>query len=155
MVQTITTISLDVLIPSVTPITVYAKQLDKNSRYVRVRVTDNGTPMAVASNSTVYLGGTRSDKRKKSFAGSVDPDGTLMLPIDSWLLQIAGGVECDVLIQTGDATLTTMSFMLVVLKSTFAADGDGEIDSGGTVTPVQPQYDVASLDEVKSYLGVG
>lgn len=153
MAQTIATITLDVLIPSVTPVTVYAKQLDKSSRYVRVRVTDNGTPMPVASSSTVYLGGTRSDKRKKSFAGSVDSDGTLMFLIDSWLLQLAGSVECDVLIQAGGVTLTTMSFMLVVRESSFTGDDSGEDDSSGTGTPILPQYDVASLDEVKSYLG--
>lgn len=154
MIQTVADITLDVSTPVARPITIYAKQFDSSSRYICVHVTDNGIPMYIESNSAVFLGGRRSDKKKKSFAGTVNTDGTLMLPIDSWLLQLVGSVECDVVIRSDDAVLTTMSFMLVVLESSASGGSEDDEGSDDSANPVQPQYEIASLSEVKTYLEV-
>lgn len=157
MTQIITNITLDVLTPAAHPKTVYAKQHDQNSRYICASITNNGNPLPIETSAAVYLNGTRSDKQKGSFQGTVNADGTLMLPIDSWLLRLVGSVECDVLIQSDSTSITTMSFMLVVLESSYSSetpDSGGSGDSGGAVTPIQPQNNIATLDEVKTYLGV-
>ena len=156
MIQIVATITLDVLKPAIHPIVVYAKQFDTNSRYVCVRVTQNDAPIKIESTSDVYLSGTRIDKKKQAFKGTVNEEGTILIPLDQWLLQLVGSVECDVLIQSGASTITTMSFMVVVLESSYPAstEEDEGGDGNGAVTPILPQYSVASLGEVKYYLGV-
>lgn len=153
MIQIVSTITVDTLKPATLPIVVYAKQFDANSRYVKIRVTQDGVFFPIETSANVYLNGTRTDKQKRSFEGTVDTDGTLLLPLNQWLLYFPGSVDCDATVQTTGATFTTMSFMLVVLESSYPSEDSDSGGSGGTTAPIQPLYEVASLTEVKSYIG--
>lgn len=147
MIQIVSTISLDVLKPATHPITIYAKQYDVDSRYVCVHVTNNGEPLLVDSTSTVCIGGIRPDKQRQVFEGTANDDGTVIVPLDPWLLHLVGGVECDIQIETEDSVFSTMPFTVIVRESSLPAD-----EGGGYVSP---RYQVASLEEVKSYLEGG
>lgn len=153
MLNTITKISLDVMKPAPHPIVVYAKLRDQNSRFIQVQVTSNGEPIVVDSSAQVYISGERIDKERKSFAGSVNDDGTLKLPIAAWLLGLVGSTECDVTIVSGVSALTTFPFTLVV-RDSYRVNGDESTEGDDEGTTVNPSYnyDIATLEEVQKYL---
>lgn len=154
MLSTITKLSLDVMKPAPHPIVVYAKLRDQNSRYLHVQVTSNGEPIVVDPSAKVYISGERIDKERKSFAGEVNSDGTLTLPIATWLLGLVGSTECDVTIVNNASALTTFPFTLVV-RDSYRVNGDESTEGDDEGTTVDPSYDydIATLAEVKEYLG--
>lgn len=124
MAQITGEISLDVAQKNVfQPIT--TKQNDSNSRFLKITVTDNGEPMTIAGTSTVLINALRSDGESKSFAGSVNSDGTVTVPLTNWTLALDGEVRCDVtVIDSDNRKLTTTLFSLTVER---AANPDGSI----------------------------
>ena len=124
MAQITGEISLDVAQKNVfQPIT--TKQNDSNSRFLKITVTDNGEPMTIAGTSTVLINALRSDGESKSFAGSVNSDGTVTVPLTNWTLALDGEVRCDVTVVDSDnRKLTTTLFSLTVER---AANPDGSI----------------------------
>ena len=124
MAQITGEISLDVAQKNVfQPIT--TKQNDSNSRFLKITVTDNGKPLTIMSTSTVLVNALRSDGESKSFAGSVNSDGTVTVPLTNWTLALDGEVRCDVtVIDSDNRKLTTTLFSLMVER---AANPDGSI----------------------------
>lgn len=96
---------------------VYAKQHDVNSRFLNIRIQEDGKNIVVDPNLTVLLNVERSDKAEKMFYGSVNPNGTVKVPLTSWMLELEGTLVCDVSIVSEDPTagkLTTMQFNIFV-----------------------------------------
>lgn len=96
---------------------VYAKQHDYNSRFLNVRIQEDGRDIVVASTSKVLLNVERPDKEENIFYGTVNEDGTVRIPMTSWMLELEGTLVCDVSIVSEDVTvakLTTMQFNIYV-----------------------------------------
>ena len=96
---------------------VYAKQHDYNSRFLNVRVQEDGKDIVVKPTSTVILNVKRSDQASNMFYGTVNTDGTVRVPLTSWILEVAGSHTCDISIISEDpavAKLTTMQFSIYV-----------------------------------------
>lgn len=100
---------------------VYAKQHDFNSRFLNVRIQEDGQDIQVAEGLTVILNVVRPDKQGDMFYGTVNTDGTVKVPLTAWMLELEGTLVCDISIVSEDpavARLTTMQFNIYVEAST-------------------------------------
>lgn len=120
MVQIIREITVDVsLTNNLRAIT--AKQNDLNSRFLKINITDNASPLKVNSASKVTMNVKRTDNEVRMFYGSVNDDGSVTVPLTSWMLAIPGSINCDVsIISTDDSQkLTTMQFSIYVEEAVY------------------------------------
>lgn len=97
---------------------IMGKQYDKLSRYLKVELVSLGEKIMVESNATVTINARRPNGTAASYAGSVNADGTVTVPLTYWMLQYDGTVLCDISIIVGDTMLTSASFELAVQKAT-------------------------------------
>lgn len=121
-VQIIREVSADVVKRGTTR-AVYAKQNDLNSRFLNIRIKEDGKDIAVDKGLTVMLNVSRPDGSANMFYGTVNEDGTVQVPMTSWMLEQVGTVVCDVsIVAEGSsvAKLTTMQFNIYVEAATVA-----------------------------------
>ncbi len=137
MIRIIKELNIEVTKPNVFQALV-AKQYDMNTRFLKVTLTDCGAPITVPylDKITVVINAERKDGQSKGFDGVVNEDGTVTVPLHSWMLELEGEVKCDISVidtTTDDnKKLTTTSFDLLVEKAAYGGD---DITS-------DPQYDV-------------
>lgn len=103
---------------------IVAKQYDRETRFLKVQLANNDEPIKVEAGSSAVINARRPDKAGKSFMGTVNSDGTVLLPIAYWMVELDGTVQCDVSIINGTQTLTTTLFEIKVEQ---AANGNDEI----------------------------
>lgn len=115
--------------------TIMAKQYDENSRFLKVTVLMQGEQMLVDKNlASVTLTVNRPDKSRKNFLGVVNDDGTVTVPLPTWLLLMEGTATCTISIIGDTGTrLSTLNFTVLVEK-TYKPD-DEEISD-------DPKYDL-------------
>ena len=117
---------------------VVAKQYDMNTRFIKATFVDNGDKIYIDPNATVkvVINALRPDGEAKGFDGEVNQDGTVTVPLHSWMLEQVGTVTCDISVidtETDDnKKLTTTSFTLYVERAAWGGDG---------ITS-DPQYDL-------------
>lgn len=105
---------------------ILAKQKDTNSRFLRVKITDHDTPVAVDANAFVTINAQREDGQRRSFSGTVLEDGRILVPLTNWMLQREGAVRCDISVYESDQRenrLTTTAFGISVEET---AQGEEE-----------------------------
>ncbi len=104
--------------------TINANQSDKETRYVVVHCTDNGT--FVPLDDTVYANARTmtADGRALLDPVTIQDDGTILLELDDTLLAAPGRVVMQIdIYQSGtEKRLTTMSFFINVEPSVFGDD---------------------------------
>lgn len=103
--------------------TIPAKQNDAESRFIRVRITADRRPVSLNAMSTAVINALRPDGQSNGFVGKVGDDGTVTVPISTWMLALCGNVKCDVSVFDGNERLTTMPFYITVEESLY--DGEG------------------------------
>lgn len=104
---------------------IVAKQHDSNSRFLKVSFTNEGEPITISSGSSVIINAERADNESKSFAGSVNDDGTVTVPLTNWMLELDDFLRCDISIVAGDESkLTSTSFTVEVEAAANAEDID-------------------------------
>lgn len=92
-----------------------AKQYDSNSRFLKVTFVNEGEMIPVLPTSKVSINAKRPDGASDSFFGEVNDDGTATVPLHSWILELAGFVDCDVsIIDSEGRMLTCTKFSLLV-----------------------------------------
>ena len=117
---------------------VVAKQYDMNTRFIKATFVDSGNKIYIDPDATVkvVINALRQDGQSKGFEGEVNQDGTVTVPLHSWMLELAGAVSCDISVidtETDDnKKLTTTGFTLLVEQAAFGGD---DITS-------DPQFDV-------------
>lgn len=137
MIQITKEINVEVTKPNIFQALV-AKQYDMNTRFLKVTLMDCGTRIDVPNIETakVVINAERKDGQSKGFDGVINDDGTVTVPLHSWMLELEGTVICDIsvldIVADDNKKLTTTSFTLIVEK---AAYGGNDITS-------DPQYDV-------------
>lgn len=137
MIEIIKEIDVEVTKPNVFQ-AIVAKQYDMNTRFLKVTLMDCGTRINVPTIETakVVINAERKDGQAKGFDGVINDDGTVTVPLHSWMLELDGTVICDIsVIDTAtddNKKLTTTSFTLIVEKAAF----------GGDDVTNDPQYDV-------------
>ena len=103
---------------------VVAKQNDASSRFLNVRIQENGKDMNIDSTCSVVLNVQRPDGSVGMIRGSINEDGTVRVGLSSWVLEQAGTVSCDISVVREDSTkLTTMTFYVEV-EPAVCCDGD-------------------------------
>lgn len=111
---------------------IVARQGDSATRFVRLRLTSFGEPICVEESAIALLNVKNAANERLAFEGEVNSDGTLTLPINAWMLQNMGVLQCDVsVIDVGGGRLTTPSFEIEVVPSVAADDVLPGDDVGG------------------------
>lgn len=119
MSKSVLNVSLDAIRPA-QPGVIHARQNDINSRFLRAEILSDGTPLIIHENYTAMLNAKRSDGESNAYICEINPNGTVTVPLSSWLLEVAGTVKCDLSIYDGNsARLTTTSFEVYVDEETF------------------------------------
>ena len=137
MIQIIKEINVEVTKPNIFQALV-AKQYDMNTRFLKVTLMDCGKRIDVpyVDTAKVVINAERKDGQSKGFEGAINEDGTVTVPLHSWMLELDGTVICDIsVIDTAtddNKKLTTTSFTLMVEKAAF----------GGEDITNDPQFDV-------------
>ena len=137
MIRIVKELNIEVAKPNIFQ-AVVAKQYDANSRFLKVTFVDNEKRIDIPLLDTtkVVINAERKDGQSKGFEGVINSDGTVTVPLHSWMLELEGTVICDIsVIDTADnkeEKLTTTSFILLVEKAAYGGD---DITS-------DPQYDV-------------
>ena len=92
-----------------------AKQNDNNSRFLKVTICNEGTKIEVPSTATVLINAERADNSSKAFAGTVNSDGTVTVPLTNWMLGLDDIVRCSIsVIGSDEQKLTSTSFSIDV-----------------------------------------
>lgn len=110
---------------------IVAKQGDNQSRYLKVQLMNEGEALQVESGATVAINAERVDGESKAFAGSVNNDGTVTVPIAAWILEIEGQARCSITILVNEQRLTSTTFYITVERAEFydgTIEEDDEID---------------------------
>ena len=137
MIEIIKELNIEVSKPNVFQ-AVVAKQYDMNTRFIKATFVDYGDKITIPQSDTlkVVINALRTDGEAKGFDGVINDDGTVTVPLHSWMLELVGTVICDISVIDTEADdnkkLTTTSFTLIVEKAAWGGDG---------ITS-DPQYDV-------------
>ena len=137
MIEIIKELNIEVSKPNVFQ-AVVAKQYDMNTRFIKATFVDFGEKITIPQSATlsVIINALRPDGESKGFDGVINDDGTVTVPLHSWMLELVGTVTCDISVidmaHDNNKKLTTTSFTLLVEKAAWGGDG---------ITS-DPQYDV-------------
>lgn len=92
-----------------------AKQLDDNSRFLKVKLLANGEPVTIGAGTTAMFRAVKPDKRSVCYEAQINSDGTVTVELTQQALACKGVVEADVsLVGSDGTTLSTASFFLQV-----------------------------------------
>lgn len=120
MAQIYKRISVDVAADNIFQ-AIVAKQFDTGSRFLTVSLVNEGTALVVNQGSTVIINACRADGDAKAFAGTVNTDGTITVPITSWMLALDDKVKCDISVVDADQTkLTSTMFEINVEEAAYS-----------------------------------
>ena len=126
---------------------IVAKQLDLNSRFLKIKLTDMGNKLFVNSNATVLIDAQRPDNNAKSFKCVVNDDGTITAPLKHWMLELEGYVKCDITIVDADnSKLTSTTFSLLVEKRVCECDTVTDDDGNDLIVTLINDVSVAKED---------
>lgn len=103
-------------------------QGDYLGRELKVFITALGERIKLSTSDAVTVTALRSDGASKNFTGMVDvSDGSALIPIERWMLDVEGDVECWVSVLRGDSKYSTNRFLIEVQYSP-GAETSGELD---------------------------
>jgi len=123
-----------------------AKQYDNKSRFLNIRLQNEGVDLDVEASSVAIINAERADGASKCFAGEVNENGTVTVPITAWMLMLDDVVVCDIsIIDSNGRKLSTMNFEIEV---EFAANiGEEVADDENYDLLVTMLRDVSSTTE--------
>lgn len=100
---------------------IIAKQNDSNSQFLKATIRNEGQKIPVEANAFVLLAAERADGEVKTFAGMVNDDGTVTVPITGWMLELDDLVRCEIsIIDPEGRKLTSTAFMIEVERAAYA-----------------------------------
>ncbi len=132
MAQIIQNISVEVSKPNFFA-AIVAKQYDSNSRFLKAKLIHDSKVVEIPNTSTTTINAKRSDGEEKSFAGEVNNDNTVTVPLAFWMLELVGTVKCDIsVLGTDGSKLTSTTFVLEVQEAS-CDSGDVSADENYNV----------------------
>lgn len=105
---------------------VKAKQYDNGARFLKITLLASGKKISADPSATVTINARRGDGQGKAYAGKVNDDGTVTVPITYWMLELENTItSCDVsVIDAAQKTkLSTLNILIEVEASNYS-DGD-------------------------------
>ena len=128
---------------------IVAKQFDNNSRFLKATLIQNNEKINVPSTSTVTINATRNDGSEDSFAGEINEDGTVTVPLTYWMLEFEGTLMCDISIfGADDSKLTSTTFVVEVEKASCRGDNISEAEKYGVL--IVQAKDIVSKAELEA-----
>lgn len=122
MIQIAKKIALEVSKPNAFKV-ILAKQGDNQSRFLKVTFVNDAKKINIPPTATVVINASRSDGEAKSFAGEVNTDGTVTVPLTCWMLQFSGIITSDIsVIDSNSRRLTTTTFIIEVESAACCGD---------------------------------
>lgn len=109
MAKVIQEIAVEVILPNYFS-HILAKQHDCDSRFLKVTFVNGRERIPIEQGSNVTINTWRMDGESRCFAGEVNADGTITVPLDAWALELAGDLYCDITVTSGDCKLTCTTF---------------------------------------------
>lgn len=103
---------------------IVAKQNDSNSRFLKVTLCNEGDKIEVPSNATALINAERADDGSKAFAGTVNGDGTVTVPLTNWMLELDDIVRCSISIIGSDKEKLTSTSFSVEVEAAEATSSD-------------------------------
>jgi len=138
-------ISIDVSKQSVFQ-TIYAKQNDSNSRFLKVWLMDCDERLVIPSGSTVLIDACREDESAKAFVGTLNEDNSITVPLTNWMLELDGIVKCDItVVDSEERKLSSAIFYLNVEASVY--DGSDITEDENYDLLVQLLGDISATKE--------
>ena len=118
MIQIVKEIAVDVAARNVFQ-AIVAKQNDSNSRFLKVTLCNEGTKIEVPSTATVSI------NAKRAFDGTVNSDGTVEVPITTWMLELDDVVRCSISVNVENSKLTSTAFSIDVESAEYTSTTEG------------------------------
>ncbi len=153
--QNITTVKLYTDKPDGNPTYIYAKQLDKNTRYIKAQIYTPEGLVSIPASATVQMNCTLpNDNKIDILSESIEEDGSVLFKLKTQILALVGNVSCDVTIfvpaendslsDDGSQQLTTSTFYITVLESNYSDAAISALNESSTllglITTVQNMY---------------
>lgn len=95
-------------------VTIYARQDDSNSRWLKCTITDRGTKVAVPQTASVRMECRRYDGEHYTADGNVLSNGEICIPLTYDMLAVNGEASCTAIIEEDDSVLGSIDFTVVV-----------------------------------------
>ena len=130
-----------------------AKQNDCNSRFLQVTFANEGEKIDIPLSAKVTINAERKDGQSNSFFGVVNGDGTVTVPIHSWILELPGYVDCDVSIIEEDSKLTCTTFSLLVEEASHNSDDISEDEQYDVLTELINKAEGGGSDVASAIVG--
>lgn len=107
-----------------TPSYIYAKQYDKNSRYINIKLMSADGQVVVSTPTKLNV--TKPDGNTLYVSGTAESDGTVTFKIAASMIDQIGVVSCDVTVLDGltqeSVLLTSSTFYITVDKTNYDSD---------------------------------
>lgn len=88
---------------------VSAKQLDCNSRFLKIELQNNGSAFDIPNNATIAMAVERNGETK---AFNCEYEGDyIVAPLDTWILQESGYVDCEIILLDTETNSKLSSFL--------------------------------------------
>lgn len=114
---------------------IFARQNDRGSRRVSIKLTDCGRPYFVPSGTVATINILRSDGQSAAFAADLTEAGEIEFTLTLWALSAVGEARCSVSLYGGDQRkLTSADFTLDVLDALYSGDDIREDEECGLLT---------------------
>ena len=88
---------------------VSAKQLDCNSRFLKIELQNNGSAFDIPNNVTIAMAVERNGETK-AFNCKYEGD-YIVAPLDTWILQESGYVDCEIILLDTETNSKLSSFL--------------------------------------------
>lgn len=88
---------------------VSAKQLDCNSRFLKIELQNNGSALDIPNNVTIAMAVERNGETK-AFNCKYEGD-YIVAPLDTWILQESGYVDCEIILLDTETNSKLSSFL--------------------------------------------
>lgn len=145
MVQITKKIALEVSKPNTLKVIV-AKQGDNRSRYIKATFVNDNKKIEIPPSATATINASRGDGTSKRFAGEVNTDGTVTVPLTAWILELGGIVECDISVFGEQGSKLTTSKFIVEVECSACDDDEISEDENYDIL-IQLIEDVKELQE--------
>lgn len=88
---------------------VSAKQLDCNSRFLKIVLQNNGSAFDIPNNVTIAMAVERNGETKAF--NCTYKDNYIVAPLDTWILQESGYVDCEIILLDTETNSKLSSFL--------------------------------------------
>ena len=89
---------------------VSAKQLDCNSRFLKIELQNNGSAFAIPDNATIAMAVERNGETKAF--NCTYKDNYIIAPLDTWILQESGYVDREIILLDTETNSKLSSFLI-------------------------------------------